>query len=461
MSKISVLLKSSNKALLRCLPGRGFDIHVATTRQIEGNRFSVQGVLTRSEINELRKQHIEVQERGRVQARLHAATEQATTHRCEDMPDGYLTVQQIDASLRSLERQFRFTRRIVLPHKTHEGRASAALVIAKHVRKARPARRRVKKKRKSSARKKPAVMFFAGAHPRETVPPDALVFLARKLCQSYTAGTDLVLGKKTYSAASVKRIVERLDLYFFPLINPDGRNLVMKKGGKRLWRKNLRPNDGGARNLGVDLNRNHDFLWDLGLGGSSLYGNELYKGPAPASEPETNNVLHLIRSASRTLVCSVDMHSFAKVIMYPWCHDENQSEMEALNFREWVFDGFRGKKDDAYREYMPEKDVETFNTLCRAIRDGIQGVRGEVYGIQQGSALYATTGNLTDYPYSRHLRFPGAKKVYSLSIEAAPDEDSNEIPGFQPRFAEAKNIIIDLSAGLLECCLTVLKLRLR
>ena len=458
MSKISVLLKSSNKALLRCLPGRGFDIHVATTRQIEGNRFLVQGALTRSQINELKKQHIEVHERGRVETRLHAATEQARTHQVKDMPDGYLTVEQIDASLRSLDRQFRFTRRIKLPHKTHEGRTCTALVIAKRVRQARPARRRGKKK--AHPRKKPAVMFFAGLHGRETVPPDTLIFLARKLCQAYTDGADIVLGNKTYSAATVKRIIERLDLYFFPLINPDGRNLVMKKGGKRLWRKNLRPN-GGDRNFGVDLNRNHDFLWDLGLGASSLYSDELYKGPAPASEPETNNVVHLIRSASRTLVCSVDVHSFAKAIMYPWCHDENQSDMEALNFREWVFDGFRGKKDDAYREYMPEEDEEIFKTLCNAIRDGIRAVRDEVYVVQQGSALYATTGNLTDYPYSRHLRFRGAKKVYSLAIEAGPDEDTSERAGFQPRFEEAKKIITDVSAGLLECCLTVLKLRLR
>jgi len=454
-NKISVRL-SGSKALLRSLPGRGFDIFLATARQTGGNRFSVQGFLTRSQIKELEKLHVRVHKRGRAKTRLHAATERATTHRVKDMADGYLTVEQIDASLRSLERQFRFTRRTPLPHKTHEGRSSAALVIAKRVRQARPARRRGKKKTRT--RKKPAVMFFAGAHAREAVPPDTLIFLARKLCQSYTDGAGIVLGNKTYSAATVKRIVEGLDLYFFPLINPDGRNLVMKKGGEPLWRKNLNPNN-GSRHRGVDVNRNYDFLWDGGFGSSSLYSHEDYKGPAPASEPETNNVLHLIRSASRTLVCSVDVHSHAKLILHPWGHDENQSEIKAMNFRAPLFDGHRGKKDDAYREYMPERDQKIFETIGDAIHKGIRAVRGEEYTRQQGPELYATTGTLMDYPYSRHMRFPGAKKVYSFTIEAGPAGEADA--SFQPRFDEAKNIITDVSAGLLECCLTVLKLRLR
>jgi len=455
-NKISVLLTSGNRALLRGLPGRGLDIFRGTTRQIEGNRFCVQGALTRSQINELKNLPIEVQERGRVETRLHAATDRAKTHRVKDMPDGYLTVEQIDASLKSLKQQFAFTRRIALPHKTHEDRSSAALVIAKRVRQAGPARRRGKKK--TRPRKKPAVMFFGGVHARETVPPDALIYLARKLCQSYAGDADIVLGKKTYSAATVKRIVERLDLYFFPLVNPDGRNTVMKKGGDPDWRKNRSPNNGDPER-GVDINRNFDFLWDLGLGSSSLYSDESFKGPAPASEPETKNVLHLIDSAGRALVCSVDVHSFAKAIHYPWSHDENQSEMEAMNFREEVFDGFRGKKDDAYREYMPKVDEKNFKAIGKAIHDGIFAVRGEYYTVQQGVVLYATTGSLQDYPYSRHMQSRSARKVYSLGIEVGPDGDTPD--GFQPRFEEARKIITDVAAGLLECCLTVLKLRLR
>jgi murein tripeptide amidase MpaA len=456
-NKISVRLTSTNKALLRSLPGRGFDIFAVTARQIAGNRFSVQGVLTRNQIKELKRHNVEIDERGRAEPRLHAATEKAKTHRVKDMTDGYLTVEQIDASVKALERAHSFVRRIPLPHKTHEGRSCAAFVIAKRKRQARPTRRRGRKRKPA---KKPAVMFFGGVHGRETVPPDMLMFLSRKLCQSYVDGTDIVLGNKTYSAATVRRIIERLDLYFFPLVNPDGRHIVMKKGGRPLWRKNLNPNNGN-RHMGVDLNRNYDFLWDTGLGTSSLYSQEIYKGPAPASEPESNNVLHLIRSVSRTLVCSVDVHAFSKLILHPWGHDENQSEIEALNFQEPLFDGHRGKKDDAYQEYMPERDQEIFEAIGDAIRDGIKSVRGEVYTRQQGVVLYPTTGTLMDYPYSRHMRFPGAKKVYSFTIEAGPDESTAESAGFQPPFEDAKKIIMDLSAGLLECCLTVLKLRLK
>ena len=68
---------------------------------------------------------------------------------------------------------------------------------------------------------------------------------------------------------------------------------------ERLWRKNLRDNDGdGEITLGdgVDPNRNFPSHWGYDEeGSSSIPSSETYRGPAPASEPETQAMVGLLR----------------------------------------------------------------------------------------------------------------------------------------------------------------------
>src|SRR5262245_65231114 len=74
-----------------------------------------------------------------------------------------------------------------------------------------------------------------------------------------------------------------------PVANPDVYQYTFD--GDRLWRTNLRDNagDGVITNAdGVDLNRNYNIDWGLDdEGSSSQISSETYRGPAPASEPET------------------------------------------------------------------------------------------------------------------------------------------------------------------------------
>jgi len=448
-AKYLVQLTTSNKSLLRSLPARGYDVFASTARQVNGHKFSVRGFLTRAQIDALLPQRIEIDVRGRAEACLHGHRHVATTHVADDMADGYLSVEQIQAAIAHAAQKYRgLATRFTLPHRTHEGRACHGLRIGRGRGGGRGGR----------GRSKPAVLFVGGQHAREVVPPDMLVFLARSLCRSYRQGTDLVLGSKRYSAATIRSIIEKVDLHIFPLANPDGRALVLKAqkhGGDPDWRKNLRQNNGSV-DKGVDLNRNYDFLWDSGLGTSSLYANEIYKGPEPCSEPEVQNVLHLIDTI-RHLVCAVDVHSNGELVLHPWGHDENQSKFPALNFREEEFDGYRGKKDDAYKEFMPEADQHVHATIGDRIRAGIAAVRGRQYTLQQGIALYATSGSLMDYAYARHMADGRAKKVFAFVIEVGPEDARDD--GFQPPFADAREIITEVAAGLIECCLAVIKLR--
>jgi hypothetical protein len=76
------------------------------------------------------------------------------------------------------------------------------------------------------------VLILGGVHPREWVPPDD----------------------------EVRRVVDTLDVFFYPCVNRDGRHF--SQSADALWRKNRRPDPRGGACVGVDLNRNVDFLWD-------------------------------------------------------------------------------------------------------------------------------------------------------------------------------------------------------
>src|SRR5688500_2689336 len=82
-----------------------------------------------------------------------------------------------------------------------------------------------------------AVLITGGVHARELAPPDALVSFVEKLLGAYAAGTDIVYpawtgpggvvyDAFTVSAGEVRSVVERLDLFVAPLVNPDGRDWV-------------------------------------------------------------------------------------------------------------------------------------------------------------------------------------------------------------------------------------------
>ena len=86
------------------------------------------------------------------------------------------------------------------------------------------------------------------------------------------------------------KLVNTTELWFLPVANPDGYDFTFTEGN-RLWRKNLRDNNGdGAITAGdgVDLNRNFAEKWGYDNEGSSPDpASETYRGPSPNSEPET------------------------------------------------------------------------------------------------------------------------------------------------------------------------------
>jgi murein tripeptide amidase MpaA len=109
------------------------------------------------------------------------------------------------------------------------------------------------------------VMIVGGTHSRELMNPDAIVELAVDLFVSHVNGADITYGGHTWTASEIKLIVETLDIWLVPCMNPDGRVYVMTTDN--MWRKNRAVNSGSVC-VGVDLNRNLDVLWGVTQGRS-------------------------------------------------------------------------------------------------------------------------------------------------------------------------------------------------
>ncbi|GGR00702.1 hypothetical protein FHS38_000883 [Streptomyces netropsis] len=153
---------------------------------------------------------------------------------------------------------------------------------------------------------KPAVLYMSNQHAREWITPE----MTRRLMHHYLDR----YGKDE----RITKIVDSTEVWFVLSANPDGYDYTFQSPATRLWRKNLRDNDGDGKIApgdGVDLNRNFPYKWGYDNEGSSPRpASETYRGPAPASEPETRAVdafekRHRFRYA-------VNYHSAAELILY-------------------------------------------------------------------------------------------------------------------------------------------------
>jgi len=344
---------------------------------------------------------------------------------------GYLTAAGIAACVQYLAATYPgFCEAIVLPETSVEGRTSRALKIA------------------SGGGQRRGVLFLGGVHAREIVNPDLVVSFAFDLCEAYAGGTGLTFGAKSYDSVAVKLIVEALDVFVFPLVNPDGREYVQAPGGDVWWRKNRRL-DPASGCYGVDLNRNFDLLWSSGIGTSSdPCDYQIYKGPSAFSEPETRNVRWLLDTYPQ-IMGMIDIHSYDNDLLYPWGDADDQTTDPSKNFQNPAYDGLRGVPGSTiYGEYIPQPDLDWFTATGNAVEAAIQAVRGTGYTVKQSIKLYPTSGTSQDYSYSRHFVDGAQSSVFTYTLETGIE--------FQPLYSEALNIIAEVSSGLVQFCLECL-----
>ncbi|HYE96954.1 MAG TPA: M14 family zinc carboxypeptidase, partial [Rubricoccaceae bacterium] len=111
-------------------------------------------------------------------------------------------------------------------------------------------------------------------------------------------------------------------MFFIPMVNPDGYryNYQTNPSGGGMWRKNRRNNGGGE--FGVDPNRNYAYQWGRDEeGSSSSTWSEVYRGPAPFSEPETQAVRDFLESGRRVEL-AFNYHTSGDLLLYSWSYED-------------------------------------------------------------------------------------------------------------------------------------------
>ena len=351
---------------------------------------------------------------------------------------GYLDVAGIESALSALHAAHPgLTELITLPHPTHEGRTCWVLRIGTQ-----------------PGTAADGLLVLGGVHAREWVPPDALVALASDLLTTYANGTGLSYGGASYPASEIARLLETLNLFLFPCVNPDGR--AFTQTGNANWRKNRRPAPGGGGGpscIGVDLNRNFDFLWDhtarfaanAGVNTSADPCDQMvYRGPSAASEPETQNVVWLLDTYPR-IRWHLDVHSAVPVVLYSWGSDQDQTTSPGDSFLNPALDAVRGRLGDGIGEYLPATELGVASTLATRLNDGIKAVRAIDYGVEQAMTLYPTSGASDDYAYSRHFADPARTRVFAWTVECGSS--------FQPPWSEAEHVIAEVGSGIVRWAL--------
>ena len=406
-----------------------------TLRELPDGRWRVQAIAEAGELTALAAEGFAVEA-------LETGADLAGDRRPAARVAGYMDVAEVDRRLAALAGppHSAVASLLTLPHRTWQDRACHVLRIGAP----------------GGDGSRPGICVLGGVHAREWGSADIVVAFAERLLAAHHAGRGIAIGRRRFPAADVARLVAGATLYLCPQVNPDGRQHSFTVDP--LWRKNRRPGpDDGQGCVGVDLNRNFDFLWDFErhFSPTAPVANsahpchpDLYVGPAAASEPETRNVMWLL-DEHPDIGYLVDLHSFGELIMYSWGDDENQSRRRGMAFSNGDYDGRRGHTGDDYGEYLPAADRRTLERLARKMQAGIAAARGRRYRIGQSMNLYPTAGTADDWAYSRHLADPARTKVLALTVEWGSED--NPTP-FHPPYGEMVQIIAEVTSGLLAFC---------
>ncbi|MFQ3611413.1 MAG: M14 family zinc carboxypeptidase [Fimbriimonadales bacterium] len=263
-----------------------------------------------------------------------------------DLFSRYLTLSEVYEVMRQFADQNPRLVQMLTIGQSVEGRPIYALRLTKD-----PRRARVYPNR-------PQVVLNSCQHAREWITVSVALYLAHALVAGYTNDT------------RIQQLLDRLEVYIVPVVNPDGYEFSWTTN--RLWRKNRRylgTNSSGQPLYGVDLNRNWGYQWG-GVGSSNQRSSEIYRGPAPFSEPETYSLSRWMMSLP-TLRAHIDIHSYSQLILYPW--------------------GFTGE--------LPPFDP-VFARVGSAMQSAIQSVYGLFYTVGPiYTTIYPASGGMTDWVF--------------------------------------------------------------
>jgi len=270
-------------------------------------------------------------------------------------------------------------RALVLDHRTLIGRPVVGIEIARDVQRGdgRP------------------VLLITGVHHAREWPSGEIAM---------EWATDLVhaLARRD---AEVSALLDRARVIVVPVVNPDGFFLSRSVGGVfAAKRKNCRIADGqlprpgqceSAANAtrGVDVNRNYGGFWG-GPGAALDPTDDTYRGAAPFSEPEAQNIRALV--AGRQVTVALNLHTYGNLVLRPPSL-ANQAPPDAAQLKE--------------------------------LGDAIAAPAGLTS--ERGYDLYDTTGAMEDWSY-----WATGGLAYTAELGSGATTDAGGLLAFHPPFAE-------------------------
>jgi Zinc carboxypeptidase len=152
---------------------------------------------------------------------------------------------------------------------------------------------------------RPAVLYSSTQHAREWISTE----VNRRLMNHFIA-------RWRANDREIRKLLQTTEFWFVLVANPDGYQYTFDH--ERLWRKNLRDNNGDGQTQvgdGVDPNRNFPNHWGYDEeGSSSIQSSDTYRGPAPLSEPETQAMVGLLDRIG--FAFQVNWHSNGQWLLY-------------------------------------------------------------------------------------------------------------------------------------------------
>ena len=222
--------------------------------------------------------------------------------------------------------------------------------------------------------KRPAVLYLGAQHAREWITPEMVRRLMHHVIDSYGADP------------AITSLLKSTELWFVPVANPDGYDYTFST--ERFWRKNLRDNNGDGQITvgdGVDPNRNYPTKWGWDNEGSSPDpADETYRGPSPASEPETQAVTGLLDRVGFEYL--INYHSAAELLLYGVGWQVSTPSPDDL-----IYEAMAGDDaDPAVPGYDPDISAELYTvngeTLMQAaVHNGTLGFTPEMSTCQTAS----------------------------------------------------------------------------
>jgi hypothetical protein len=311
--------------------------------------------------------------------------------------DTYRTLADYNADMAALAAERPgIAKTFTLPHKSLDGRDVHGIEIGRGVRRAEDGR--------------PVFLLMGVHHAREWPSGELAMEFAVDLVKSY--GTD----------KRITGLLDRARVIVVPVVNVDGFHMSRTDGamidlrevddggtvtilgtpGNAYKRKNCRIIDGvdtpdgscalaatspGGFGVGIDLNRNYGGFWG-GPGASATFADPTYRGPAPFSEPEIQNVRELV--STRQVTTMISNHTYSNLVLRP-----NGVHPDTI-----------GHDGHPVGNAPDEAGLKALGAKMTAANG---------YANIHGWELYDTTGTTEDWSYN-------ATGGYGYTFEIGPDE---------------------------------------